>query len=70
MNDSLQRENKELGEENLEQQKKIDKLQKMLSKALEFANKVKESTVGKIFFKKPLKELDIDKKALPEGEER
>lgn len=45
-----------------EQDLQISKLQKMLSKVLVFAEKVRNSTVGKIFFRK-------DIKSLPSGEE-
>lgn len=69
-NANLSRENEELKEENSEQKQTIERNQKMLSKTLEFAKRVRESTVGKIFFKKPLKELNLDGTALPEGEER
>lgn len=70
VNARLQTENKELTEENLVQKQTIKRNQKMLSKTLKFANKVRESALGKIFFNKPLKELDIDQKSLPEGEEK
>jgi len=63
-------ENTTLIEENENKKNQITKLQHMLASALEFATKVRESVVGKLFFKKPLQELDMNGQLLPEGDER
>lgn len=70
-------ENSILQEENAGQKTQIRELQTMLSesqtllrKTLEFITKVRDSVVGKVFFKKPLQELEVETQALPEGEER
>ena len=68
--DNLKKENEGLKSENGDQKNQITKLQTMLGKTLEFASRVRDSIAGKIFFKKPLKDLNLDGNALPEVEER
>lgn len=50
-----------------EKNKIIERLQAMLSRTLSFAKKVRESVIGKIFFKKSIDELSIMDGELPEG---
>lgn len=69
-NEKLNEENRNLKEENGKQKTQIEKLQSMLGKTLDFAGKVRDSVVGKFFFKKQLQELDKNEKALPVPEER
>lgn len=66
-NASLKEQNAKLQDENTEQKKRIEKLQAMLGRTLEFAGKVRDSVAGKLFFKKQLNELNIDGNSLPEG---
>lgn len=50
-------ENTELAQTNTELTEKVSKLQKMLSKTLQFCNKVKESRFARFFFRKQIKAL-------------
>ena len=58
----------QLMKERAEDKEQIERLQKMLEVTLEFCNKVRQSTVGKIFFGKDVKKLPT-KNELPEGRE-
>ncbi|MBR3674018.1 MAG: hypothetical protein IKN65_07085 [Clostridia bacterium] len=49
--------NQELTQENTTLKANVSKLRKMLDKTLEFCNKVKESKLGRLFFRKHLKAL-------------
>ena len=53
----LQNENSGLQKENEELKQKVNVLQKMLSRTLDFCNRVRNSRVGKVFFRKDIKEL-------------
>ena len=57
--------------DNLTLKSNNDKLQKMLSKAMEFAQTVRDSAVGKIFFGRKAKEVlgnqEKDTKSLSDG---
>lgn len=56
-NQELKQENQELKQENTALKTNVSKLRKMLDKTLEFCNKVKESRLGRFFFRKQLKAL-------------
>lgn len=56
--ESLESQILKLKSEKKEQNDMINKLQYMLDKMLKFATKVRNSRVGKIFFRKQIKELD------------
>lgn len=53
----LQKENSGLQRENGELKQKVNILQKMLSRTLAFCERVRNSRVGKLFFRKDIKEL-------------
>lgn len=60
--------NATLLEENAKKEAQIGRLQTMLNKTLEFAKNVRDSVVGKIFFKNKIAQLNLPEGELIEGD--
>jgi len=63
---SLEQQCSTLEQENSQKEAQIGRLQAMLNKALTFATNVRDSFVGKIFFKNKIAQLDLPNGTLPE----
>jgi len=60
--------NAALLEDNAKKEAQIGRLQAMLNKTLEFAKNVRDSVVGKIFFRNEIAQLDLPEGELTEGD--
>ena len=67
-NIELTKENESLKNKNIELTKILERILKKLDKALSFIKEVKNSSIGKLFFRKGLKSLDEDSDKLQSGD--